>query len=88
MMDAKRRNEILEHDTDALTALIRKAVRGAIEEHYRAGNSITISRDGQIVVVPPEEIPALLAEAYGDDEDDAPPVAERSGDSPISAPNR
>jgi len=88
MMDAKRRNEILEHDTVALTALIRKAVRGAIEEHYRAGNSITISRDGRLVVVPPEEIPALLAEAYGDDEDYVPLVVERSDDSPISASNR
>jgi hypothetical protein len=88
MMDANRRNEILEHDTDALTALIRKAVRGAIEEHYRAGNSITISENGRTIVVPPEEIPALLAEAYGDDEDYTPPVAERSGDPPISAPNR
>jgi hypothetical protein len=88
MIDAKRRNDILEHDTDALTALIRKAVRGAIEEHYRAGNSITISRDGRLVVVPPEEIPALLAEAYGDDEDYVPPVVERTDESPISAPNR
>lgn len=88
MMTPERRAEILAHDTDFITASIRRAVRGAIEEHYRAGHSITISRDGQMVVVPPEEIPALLAEAYGDDEDDAPPVAERSGDSPVSAPNR
>lgn len=88
MMDAKRRNEILEHDTDALTALIRKAVRGAIEEHYRAGNSITIWQDGRKVVVPPEEIPALLAEAYGDDEDYTPLVVEPSVDTPLSSSNR
>jgi hypothetical protein len=88
MMDAKRRSEILEHDTDALTALIRKAVQGAIEEHYRAGNSITIWQDGRKRVVPPEEIPALLAEAYGDDEDYTAPVVNSSVDAPISSPNR
>lgn len=87
-MTPEQRAEILAHDTDFITASIRRAVRGAIEEHYRAGHSITISRDGRLVVVPPEEIPTLLAEAYGDDEDYTPPVAERSDDSPISAPNR
>ncbi|MGD9891643.1 MAG: hypothetical protein AB7R89_27210 [Dehalococcoidia bacterium] len=88
MMTPERRAEILAHDTGFITASIRKAVRGAIEEHYRAGNSITISENGRTIVVPPEDIPALLAEAYGDDEDYTPPVAEPSGDSPISTPNR
>jgi hypothetical protein len=88
MMTPERRAEILAHDTDFITASIRRAVRGAIEEHYRAGNSITISENGRTIVVPPEEIPALLAEAYGDDEGYTPPVVERSGDSPISPPNR
>jgi hypothetical protein len=56
--------------------LIRRAVRGAIEELYRAGKSITISENGQTVVVPPEEISLPLTEAYGDDEGYTPPVAE------------
>jgi hypothetical protein len=88
MMTPERRAEILANDTDFITASIRRAVRGAIEEHYRAGNSITIWKGDRKVVVPPEEIPALLAEEYGDDEDDTPPAADRSVDSPISSPNR
>jgi hypothetical protein len=88
MMTPERRAEILAHDTDFITNSIRRAVRGAIEEHYRAGNSITIWQDGRKVVVPPEEIPALLAEAYGDDEDYTPPLANPSVDTRLSSPNR
>ncbi len=61
MTSAERRAEILNHETDVITAAIRRAVREAIWEHYRAGNSITIWRDGAIIEVAPEEIPALLA---------------------------
>lgn len=35
----------------------REAVARAIERHRRLGESIVIWRDGQIVIVPPEEIP-------------------------------
>ncbi|MGH2586477.1 MAG: hypothetical protein ACRDJE_16300 [Dehalococcoidia bacterium] len=87
MMDAKRRTEILERDSDAFTALVRKAVRQAIEEHERAGNPISIWRDGKIVEIPPEEIPALLATSYGDD-DLGVDAADQSADHPISTPNR
>jgi hypothetical protein len=61
MTTAKRRSQILNYETDAITAAIRRAVRDAIEEHYRAGVPIVIWRDGKVVEVPPEEIPALLA---------------------------
>lgn len=50
-------------DTALVTATIRQAVRDAIEEQYRAGLAITVWRDGRKVVIPPEEIPALLAAA-------------------------
>lgn len=43
-----------------IEAAIRKATRAAIEEHWRHGRSIVIWRDGRVVIVPPEEIPALL----------------------------
>jgi len=61
MSTAKRRAHLLDTDTEVITAAFRRAVREAIEEHYRAGNSITIWRDGKIVEVPTEEIPAILA---------------------------
>jgi hypothetical protein len=87
MMTPERRAEILAHDSDFITASIRRAVRNAIEEQYRAGLSITIWRDGHKLVVPPEEIPALLASAYGDD-DTPVDAADQSADHPISTPNR
>jgi hypothetical protein len=82
MTSAERRAHILNHETDAITAAIRRAVREAIWEHYRAGNSITIWRDGAIVEVPPEEIPALLAASDADE------GADRSQPSPDEVASR
>lgn len=85
-MDKQRQIEILEHDNDAFTALVRKAVRQAIEAHYRAGNAITIWRDDRMITVPPDDIPALLLESYGYDVQAEAP-AERA-EPPIPARNR
>lgn len=42
-----------------MDALVKAAVAKAIEEHRLAGRSIVVSRDGQIVEIPPEEITPL-----------------------------
>lgn len=41
---------------DAMTDAIRRAVREAVLDHKRAGNPIAVWEDGQVVIVPPEEI--------------------------------
>jgi len=41
---------------DALDRAIKAGVACAIAEHKRAGRSIAISRNGRVVIVPPEEI--------------------------------
>lgn len=46
------------HD-EVVDPLIRQAMRRAVAEHKRTGNPIAVWRDGQAVVVPPEEIPPL-----------------------------
>jgi len=40
-----------------IEAIFRKAVRHALLEHKRAGNSIAAWQDGKVVIIPPEEIP-------------------------------
>ena len=37
--------------------ILRRAVRHALLMHKRAGNPIAISKDGKVVIIPPEEIP-------------------------------
>ena len=63
MTTAQERAEILDHDTDRITAAITQAVRRAIWDHYRTGDPIAIWRDGRVVIVPPEAIAALMGEA-------------------------
>ena len=41
-----------------LDELVKTAVANAIEEHRRMGRSIVVWRDGKVVTIPPEEIPA------------------------------
>jgi hypothetical protein len=40
-----------------IDAGVKAAVAGALAEHRKAGRSIVISRDGQIVTLPPDQIP-------------------------------
>jgi len=37
--------------------IFREAVRQALWRHKRLGQSVAASRDGKVVIVPPEEIP-------------------------------
>ena len=43
---------------DAVDAGVRQGVAMAIRRHKLAGRSIHVWRDGQIVEIPPEEIPS------------------------------
>ena len=38
-------------------AAMKKAVRQALRRHKLLGESIAVSRDGKVVILPPEEIP-------------------------------
>jgi hypothetical protein len=39
-----------------IDAAMKKAVRDALRRHKLLGESIAVSRDGKVVIVPPEEI--------------------------------
>ena len=41
---------------DAIDRLFRAAVRNALREHKRAGNSVAVWRDGKVVILKPDEI--------------------------------
>ncbi len=41
---------------DPLNRILRDAIREALEVHKKMGNPIAVWRDGQVVIVPPEEI--------------------------------
>jgi hypothetical protein len=43
-------------DQAAVEAALNRGVREALKAHKRAGRSIVISRNGQVVQVPPEQI--------------------------------
>ena len=44
-------------DPDKVTEALARGVREALLQHKRAGNPIVVWREGQIVWVPPEDIP-------------------------------
>lgn len=38
---------------------VQKAIREAIERHRKLGESIAISKNGKVIILPPEKIPDL-----------------------------
>lgn len=40
-----------------MDSAMQKAVRQALRRHKLLGESVAVSRDGKVVIVPPEEIP-------------------------------
>jgi len=44
-------------DPEKVTEALARGVREALLQHKRAGNPIVVWRDGQMVWIPPEEIP-------------------------------
>ena len=45
------------HDKDRMLRALQRAVRRALRQHKLAGNPVAIWRDGQVVWIPPEDIP-------------------------------
>lgn len=43
-------------DNDFVTAAIRRGVRDALIKHKAMGVAIAVWQDGQVVLIPPEEI--------------------------------
>ncbi len=43
-------------DTDRVTAAIQAGIQIALLQHKKMGNSICISRNGEIIWIPPEQI--------------------------------
>ncbi|MDQ2730538.1 MAG: hypothetical protein M3Y56_02675 [Armatimonadota bacterium] len=52
------RNELARRfsSSQEVTRLIQKAIHAAILDHKRAGNPIAVWENGQVVIIPPEEI--------------------------------
>ena len=48
--------EELLNQAERLTAAGQEAVREALLFHKRNGNSIAVSRDGRVVIIPPDKI--------------------------------
>ena len=44
-------------DIPRIERALQRAVRAALLDHKRAGNPIAVWRDGQVVWIPPDEIP-------------------------------
>jgi hypothetical protein len=51
---------------DKIDAGAKAAVAEAVEEHRRAGRSIVVMRDGEVVTIQPEDIPPLEDSRVGD----------------------
>jgi hypothetical protein len=49
---------------EPVAAALRRAVRDALLEHKRAGNSVASWKDGKVVIIPAEEI--LVEESASD----------------------
>ena len=47
------------HDKERMLRAMQRAVRRALWQHKLAGNPVAVWRDGQVVWIPPENIPAL-----------------------------
>lgn len=48
---------------EPVTEVLRRAVRHALLEHKRAGNTVAAWEDGRVVLLPPEEIQVTYEEA-------------------------
>jgi hypothetical protein len=60
MLRLKKSIDELFKDGAAIERAIREGVRAALLRHHKLGQPIVIYRDGKVVHVPPEEIPAEL----------------------------
>lgn len=56
-MASKPKTLVLDKQTVLMNRAIKKAVREALKQHKRAGNSIVIMRDGKIIRLKAKDIP-------------------------------
>ena len=49
--------KLLFDNSEAVDSAIKKAVKDALLKHKQANNPVAVWRDGQIVILKPEEIP-------------------------------
>ena len=54
--------EALFSDDTRIDALAKEAVRDALREHKRKGQSVVVWQDGKVVTLAPEDIPVELGE--------------------------
>ena len=54
--------EALFSDDTRIDALAKEAVRDALREHKRKGQSVVVWQDGKIVTLAPEDIPVEFGE--------------------------
>jgi len=54
--------ESLFNNDDRLDFLAREAVRDALREHKRLGQSVVVWQDGKVVTLAPEDIPVDLTD--------------------------
>lgn len=60
-MNAKRTKPDIDKvfaDGRLIDEAIREGVHRALQEHKRAGNSVAVWRDGKVIMLKPEAIPA------------------------------
>lgn len=50
------KEDLFDRHSEEINAAYRRAVREALLKHKRAGNSVAVERDGQVVLLRPEEI--------------------------------
>jgi hypothetical protein len=55
--DSQLPHKLLTTHSKEIEEIFRRAVRHALWQHKRLGQSVAVSRNGQVVMLPPEEIP-------------------------------
>jgi hypothetical protein len=61
VVELKNREEMARRfaSDEFLEIAVQKAVRAAVREHKLSGNPVADWRGGQVVIVPPEDIPSF-----------------------------
>lgn len=49
-------------DAKLIEGILRKAVQEALMRHKKLGNPVAVWKDGEVVIIPPEEIPDFAKE--------------------------
>ena len=58
-VESKNLKDLFVAEEKAVDEAMQNAVEHALQTHKRAGNSIATWKDGQVVIIPAEEIPTV-----------------------------